>query len=88
MKEILNTSAMPLRIPLPGGKTLHLGPKKVAQIADNATEHPAIQKLIKDGSVKVLGEGERHESLGEPGNSTAHAQEYAKPTFKRGHGVR
>jgi hypothetical protein len=88
MKEIQNTSNTPLRIPLPGGKTLHLGPKKVAQIADNATEHPAIQKLVDDGSVKILGAGERHESLGEPGNATAHGQEIAKPTFKRGHGER
>jgi len=88
MKEIRNTSAMPIRVPLPGGKTLHLGPKKVAQIADGAAEHPAIKKLVEAGSVEILGEGERSETLGEAGNSGGHAQEFSKPTFKRGHGER
>ena len=47
MKEIRSTSSLPLKVPLPGGKTLHLGPRNVAQVADNAVDHPGLKKLIR-----------------------------------------
>ena len=88
MKEIRNTSMAPLRVPLPGGKTLHLGPKKVAQIADNAAEHPALQKLVKAGSIEILGKGERDEGSGTTGSATGQGQGHLKSTFRRGQGER
>ena len=57
MKTIVNKTAMPLRVPLPGGKVLHLGPKKSGQVADNAAEHAALRKLIKAGTLEIQGEG-------------------------------
>jgi len=57
MKTIRNKTAAPLRVPLPGGKTLHLAPTKTGQVADKAVEHPAMRKLIEDGKIEIVGEG-------------------------------
>ena len=57
MKTIVNKTTRPLRVPLPGGKTLHLGPKKSGQIADPAADHPALRKLVEAGDIVIQGEG-------------------------------
>jgi len=57
VKIISNKTQLPIKIPLPGGKFLHLGPLKTAEIAEHAAERPAIQKLIKAGEIEILGEG-------------------------------
>jgi hypothetical protein len=57
MKTIVNKTTRPLRVPLPGGKTLYLGPKKNGQIADPAAEHPALRKLVDAGEITIQGEG-------------------------------
>lgn len=59
MKTIRNKTTRPLRVPLPGGKVLHLGPAKDGQIADPAAQHPGLQRLVQAGSIEILGEGER-----------------------------
>jgi hypothetical protein len=56
MKTIVNKTTRPLRVPLPGGKTLHLGPKKSGQIADLAADHPALRKLVDAGDIQIQGE--------------------------------
>ena len=58
MKNIRNKTRSPLKIPLPQGRTLHLGPMKTGQIADAAIERPSIQKLIKDGQLEIIGDGD------------------------------
>ena len=62
MKRIRNKTVRPIRIPLGGGKVLHLNPAKEAQIADSAVEREALQRLVKQGSVEIIGEGERPET--------------------------
>ena len=57
VKTISNKTARPLRVPLPRGKTLHLGPKKTGQIASEDAEHPALKKLVEAGELEILGEG-------------------------------
>lgn len=59
MKEIRNKTSRPVRVPLKLGKTLFLGPAQVAQVADNATELAGFQKLIADGLIELVGDGER-----------------------------
>lgn len=59
MKEIRNKTARPVRVPLPRGKTLFLGPSQVAQIADNATEFAGLQKLIAEEKIEMVGDGEK-----------------------------
>lgn len=58
MKEIKNKTLEPLRVPLPQGKTLHLGPLKVGEVGAAALEHPPFKKLVEEEKIEVLGEGE------------------------------
>jgi hypothetical protein len=53
MRTVKNLTESPLRIPLPGGKTLHLGPGKTASVRDSATEHPALKRLCDSGQVEL-----------------------------------
>ena len=62
MKTIVNRRRLPIRVPLPGGKVLHLGPSKTGQIADPHVDLPAIRKLIDTGAIAVLGDGEHQDS--------------------------
>ena len=88
MKEIRNKTTRPIRVGLPGGKSLHLGPAKVAQIADNAVTHAAVKKLIEAGTIEIVGEGERNESGGQASSAPGPNQGPAKQTFRRGSGER
>jgi hypothetical protein len=65
MKTIVNKTTRPLRVPLPGGKVLHLGPKKNGQIADQAADHPALRKLVEAGEIVIQGEGGAEGDSGE-----------------------
>ena len=58
MKIVSNKTNRPIKIALPRGKFLHLGPLKTGQIADNAAERPAIKKLLESGEIEILDEGE------------------------------
>ena len=63
--ELCNKTKRPLRIPLPGGKKLHLGPGKTGKASDKAAEHPPLKKLIEEGQVEIVGTGR---SLGTSGS--------------------
>jgi hypothetical protein len=58
MKTVINRSRTPIKIHLPGGKTLHLGPGRTGQVSDAASERPSFQKLVKAGEIEIVGEGE------------------------------
>jgi hypothetical protein len=55
MKTLRNRTQRPIRIPLPGGKTLFLGPAKTGQVADDAVDRPALRKLLDSGDVEIVG---------------------------------
>ncbi len=55
--DILNTTKRPLKIQLPGGKVLRLGPGNTGQINPKAAEHPAVKKLIEEGVIEIQGDG-------------------------------
>jgi hypothetical protein len=57
VKTISNKTHRPLSVPLPRGKTLHLGPGKIGQIASEDAEHPPLKKLVEAGEIEILGEG-------------------------------
>jgi hypothetical protein len=59
MTTVNNKSRKPLSVPLPGGKTLHLGPGKTGQIASKAVEHPQVKKLLDAGEIEIVDEGPR-----------------------------
>ena len=56
MKIIKNKTNRPLRVPLPRGKTVHLGPAKSGQITTEAAEHPGLKKLIEAGELELFDE--------------------------------
>lgn len=57
MKTISNKTQRPVSVPLPGGKTLHLGPGKTGQISSTAVEYAQLKRLVDAGDIEVLGEG-------------------------------
>lgn len=69
MKTVVNKTPLPLRVPLPGGKVLHLGPSKSGQVADAAVEHNALRKLVEAGKIEIQGEGQGGASGDGSGNS-------------------
>ena len=54
MKTITNKTNKPLKIRLPGGKTLFLGATKQAPLRDDALTHPPVMKLIEAGDIEVF----------------------------------
>jgi hypothetical protein len=58
MKEIRNTTHLPVRVPLPQGRVLHLGPLQTGEVTAHTLEHPPFQELVAAGRIEVLGDGE------------------------------
>jgi hypothetical protein len=67
VKTIRNTTMRPIKVPLPRGKVLHLGPRKTGEVAINAVEHPPLAKLVEAGDLEIVGDG----SHADPGQSTS-----------------
>ena len=67
MATIRNTTKRPLKVRLPGGKTMHLGPAGSGQVKPKALDSPALQALISSGDVVVEDSG--HSSPGGGGGS-------------------
>lgn len=58
MRTIRNLTIKPLRVPLPQGKVLHLGPRKDGQIATRHLDSPGIARLVEAGEIEVLDEAQ------------------------------
>jgi hypothetical protein len=56
MAAVTNKTGKPLSVPLPRGKTLHLGPRKSGQISSHDVEHPALKKLVEAGAIEIVAE--------------------------------
>ncbi|MCP3917777.1 MAG: hypothetical protein GY711_19710 [bacterium] len=65
--EISNTTKLPLRVPLPGGKKLHLGPGRTGQVSPKAADHPPLKKLLDEGKIEIMGGG-RSKGSSSPGS--------------------
>jgi hypothetical protein len=57
MTTVSNKTQRPVSVPLPRGKTLHLGPGKTGHISSKDIEYPQLKKLVDAGEIEVLGEG-------------------------------
>lgn len=55
MKTVRNLTQKPLKVPLPGGKSLRLGPRQDGTIDDKATHHGAVKRMVEAGTIEVLG---------------------------------
>ena len=59
MKTVTNKTQRPVSVPLPRGKTLHLGPGKMGQISSKDAECAGLTKLAEVGTIEILDEGAR-----------------------------
>jgi hypothetical protein len=58
MKVVRNKTRKPIRVPLGGGKVLHLGPGKTGEVSPQATERPAFRRLVQQGEIELVDEGD------------------------------
>ncbi len=81
-QTIRNRTVRPVRVPLPGGKVLHLGPGHTGQVPDDAIDGASIRDLVEREVIEVVGAraagvphegGDRHEHAvqGHPPNRRA-----------------
>jgi hypothetical protein len=61
MAAVSNKTQKPLSVPLPGGKTLHLGPGRTGQISAKAVDNPQLKKLVEAGLIEVVIEDPRRD---------------------------
>ena len=52
-KSILNKTAGALKVPLPHGKALRLGPHQTGQVSHHDLDHPPLKKLIDAGTIEL-----------------------------------
>ncbi len=64
MTTVTNKTRRPLRVPLPGGKMLHLGPGKAGQIASKDADDPRLKKLVEEGAVEIADEAAQRTPVG------------------------
>jgi hypothetical protein len=81
MKVVRNRTRVPLRVPLGRGRFLHLGPGQTGQVADDASEVPALKRLVKLKKIELLGgEDEEFEMAAAGGPPREFAHGHAQPT--------
>lgn len=59
MATVRNKTRAPLKVPLPRGKTLFLGPAKSGEVAPGALDHPPLLALVEDGRLEIESGGHR-----------------------------
>ncbi len=67
--EISNKTNRPVRVPLPGGKKLHLAGNGKAKINAKAADHPGVLKLIEEGTIEIVDGGKARGTKGDAGSS-------------------
>jgi hypothetical protein len=89
MKEVRNLTHAPLKIHLPEGKVLHLGPGKTGRISDHAAQAPAVRRLVDAGELQIIGEGDHVEAEVERGHAPHDSTHgHPQPTVVRPKGNR
>lgn len=53
MTTLTNKTRKPLSVPLPGNRTLYLGPGKSAEISSKSTAHAPLKKLLEAGEIEI-----------------------------------
>ena len=51
--NITNKTRRPIRVPLPEGKKLFLGPGKTGQITSKSAQHPPLVELLNSGDLEL-----------------------------------
>lgn len=69
VKTVVNKTHSPLKIALPRGKSLRLGPNGSGQIRNEDAAHEPVRKLVASGDVEIDGVGTRTGSLARRGSA-------------------
>ena len=82
MKTVTNKTNAPVKVPLPRGKALHLGPRKTGQIRDEDASHPRVKKLVDAGTIEVFEGGSQEIASGSTAAPHEATHGLGKSTFK------
>ena len=89
MKTVINRTHGPLKVPLPRGKKLHLGPNQSGQISHNDVDHEPLQRLVSNGELEVMDEkSQAHMEHEQAKSEHASTQGHHPPTSARPSGDR
>lgn len=77
VKTIRNKTHAPVRVPLPRGKVLHLGPDQEGQIAHTDVDHAPLQELVTKEVLEVVDD--------QSAAATAHEQDKGPHAETHGH---
>ncbi|MFT7537212.1 MAG: hypothetical protein ACI85K_003169 [Hyphomicrobiaceae bacterium] len=78
--EITNKTRRPIKIPLPDGKKLFLGPGKSAQVNPKAAKHPPVMELVAAGDLELDDAGGKKGSAAGDGSSSSSGSQNSGPT--------
>ena len=90
MKTLINKTRAPIKIVLPGGKALRLGPGKAGQIRDEDADADAVKKLVEAGALEMHHGGGHAAGGGTSGGGLARGGGYghSRATFRQRKGER
>ena len=89
MRVVVNKTSRPLKIHLPQGRTLHLGPRKEGRVTPQALESPGVKRMIEAGELAILDHGSQDMAHGgEGGGPAANTHGHHSKTTSRQHGDR
>ncbi|MGK0155139.1 MAG: hypothetical protein ACI9SE_002099 [Neolewinella sp.] len=77
--EITNKTRRPIKVPLPEGKKLFLGPSKSGQVHPKAANHPPVKELLEAGDLE-LGKDDKKGSTSSDGSSSSSGNQNSGPT--------
>lgn len=77
MKTIRNKTHAPVRVPLPRGKVLHLGPNQEGHIAHTDVDHQPLQRLVEGDVLEIIDD--------KSAAAAAHEQEKGPQAETHGH---
>lgn len=78
--EITNKTRRPIKIPLPDGKKLFLGPGKSAQVNPKAAKHPPVMEHVEAGDLELGDAGGKKGSTAGDGSSSSSGSQNSGPT--------
>jgi hypothetical protein len=84
MASISNKTDRPLRVPLPRGKVLHLGPRMSGEIAPSAVTHPPLAAMLEAGTIEVVAEGQSTTQRGPGGGRPGRMPQQSPASGPRG----
>ena len=88
MATISNKTRRPLRVPLPGGRTLHLGPAKTGQISSQDAEHGLVKKLVEESAIEIVDDDGQQSPRGVGGQRAMSSRSHARGSVSRRSGDR